>query len=240
MKRIFFTTILLLVFCFSVYSQTDNYACPANFALFPQGIVSIENPVKIAVNSVENADKSNLKYEWTISAGKIVKGQGTSEIEVIANQEEAGLNITVVVKIIGLQNECSISEIFGSEQPMACGLAVDNFGKLEPNDFKLRLDVFLAEVITNKDDKGLIIVEFYKSDSVKNKKAYLKLIKNHIKFRKAEISRFLIAIAENEIEQQTTFYRVPPKAELPISYKEYILVEGIDLEQKINELFPKK
>lgn len=239
MKRIFFTTILLLVFCFSVYSQTDNYACPANFALFPQGIVSIENPVKIAVNSVENADKSNLKYEWTISAGKIVKGQGTSEIEIAAIEEDRGSNITVSVKIIGLQNECSVSDWFVIF-PIGCGFPADQFGKLEPNDFKLRLDAFLAEVITNKDDKGLIIVEFYKSDSIKNKKAYLKLIKNHIKFRKAEISRFLIAIAENEIEQQTTFYRVPPKAELPISYKEYILVEGKDLEQKINELFPKK
>lgn len=239
MKRIFFTTILLLVFCFSAYSQTDNYACPANFAVFPQGIINPEETVKIAVNSVENADKSNLKYEWAISAGKIIKGQGTSEIEIAATEEDRNLNITVSVKIIGLSSDCSVSDWFVIF-PIGCGFPADQFGKLEPNDFKLRLDAFLAEVITNKDDKGLIIVEFYKSDSAKNKKSYLRLIKNHIKFRNADISKFLIAIAENETEQQTTFYRVPPKAELPISYKEYILIEGIDLEQKINELFPKK
>lgn len=238
MKRIIFTTILLLVFCFSAYSQANDLACPANFAVFPQGVVNPDETVKIGVNLSKDANESNLKYEWTISAGKLVKGQGTSEVEIATSEENEGSNITVSVKVKGLEKECVVSEVFGIAS-LPIGEPVDSIGKIKLQDYLPRIDAFFHELIVNKDYEGLITIDFDRKDSRTYKKSLLQSIQKFIKLRKFDSSRITFAIADSEGEI-TELWLVPPGAYFPKYATDYTIIKGEDLEQKINELFSKK
>ena len=51
------------------------------------------------------ADIPELKFEWCVSEGRIISGQGTSAVEIDAG-DGAGEGITVVVIVSGLAKEC--------------------------------------------------------------------------------------------------------------------------------------
>jgi hypothetical protein len=64
-----------------------------------------------------------VKYNWTVSAGTIVSGQGTARIYV-STTEAAGLFITASVTLDGLPEKCSTTASASSEVLPAAQLAV--------------------------------------------------------------------------------------------------------------------
>ena len=208
----------------------------------PNGSIPVDEPVNFEVKTDETAKNYNLGYEWTVSSGRMLKGQGTSAIEFSAGENDSAININVSVKITGLPKDCSntVSDSIGvihipESDPF------DEIGKISLNDYKARLDSFLARVEGNSNYKGLIQLKFNKSDSQKYKKLLVKNIYNYLEFRKFDLTRISLAIYEDDYEEQTTLWIASPGADLPKSVrKDYKIIKAEELLQKLNQLFPKK
>lgn len=242
MKQIIFTIILILALCFAAFAQANENTCPKVEIVFPEEMLVPGQAVIFAAEIDESAKKYNLGYEWTFSKGKIIKGQGTSKIEFAASEEDEGSNITVAVKIIGLPKNCSdtISHIVAvidipEEDPL------DEFGKIDLNIYRGRLDSLLARVESYPNAKGLIQLKFNKNDSQKHKKLRLKNIQKHLEFRNFDLTLISLAIFEDDFEEQTILWIIPPGAKPPKAVtKDYKIIKAEEIIQKINELFPKK
>lgn len=109
--------------------------------------------------NVRGADTS-VSYNWVVSAGNIVRGQGSPSI-VVDTAGLDGRNVTATVEIGNLPADCpsSKSVSFGTRAAPAMPKAVkiDSFGT-EPNDaVKARLDSFGSALQQDPSAQGYII-----------------------------------------------------------------------------------
>jgi hypothetical protein len=107
-----------------------SVSCPAN--------VPLSSPITFSASVSGDA---NVTYNWTVSAGTITSGQGTSSITV----DTAGLggqSVTATVDVGGLDPSCSrtASCTTGVETPPPACRKFDEYADLKFNDEKARLD----------------------------------------------------------------------------------------------------
>src|SRR5690606_29104199 len=128
-------------------------------------------------------------YNWTVSAGSIESGQGTSSIVVRTTREMAGTSVTATVDIGGAPTDCSCGAITGSEtggiETILGPVFVDGFGKMPNDDVRGRLDLFFAELANNPNNQGYII----NYGTPREVATIERLITNHVNFRKFDRSR---------------------------------------------------
>jgi hypothetical protein len=102
---------------------------------------------------VGDDDIDGLSYEWFVSAGKIVEGQGTPTIKVDA--EDAN-EVTATVQIGGFCENCNqtTSELTKiNRKPQL----IDEFGQETSGQIRYRLDILLQKLRDNPTAKGFII-----------------------------------------------------------------------------------
>ncbi|MEN3332450.1 MAG: hypothetical protein V7641_1815 [Blastocatellia bacterium] len=100
-------------------------------------------------------------YNWSVSAGSISSGQGTSAIEVDTTEMAGGGTVTATVDVGGFDRECGYGSTASSctttvnKKPEARKL--DEYGKLKPEDENARLDNFVVELQSDPTAQGYII-----------------------------------------------------------------------------------
>ncbi len=243
MKQVTFLTIFILVFCFATFAQTDKNVCPQIKFVSPNNLIGLDKPTNFIVKVTSNEGKNNLLYEWTFSRGKILKGQGTTQIEFIPNEEDEGANVTASVMISGLPEGCSdtYSDTFAIET-LAIIEPYDDFGKIALNDYRSRLDNLISKLANNPNSEGLITLEFAKNSRDKYKISLLRNINKQFIFRKFDLTRISFAIAKKNIHEQSVFWITSADEKRPkyVYVKEdYQIVKAEELERKLKELFPK-
>ena len=155
-------------------------------------------------------------YNWTVSAGTIVSGQGTPSITVQTTREMAGGNVTATVDIGGAPADCTCplqdSETGGIDTIPRPEL-VDEFGAMPNDDIRGRLDTFFSELANNPNNQAYIINYGTPAQIA----ARERLIRNHITFRGQDPGRFTLVNggASPSGEPTTKLYRVPPGADNP-------------------------
>ena len=243
MKQIISSAILILVFCLAAFAQANENQCPKIKFISPNQLISSDDSTIFEVKVGEGTEKLNLSYEWTFSKGKIIRGQGTSQVEFLAMRENENTNINVSVKVVGLPKDCSniYSDIY-SVATRPIGEPADSFGKLRTSkEYLARIDSLFIELDNNSSYEGLIVIRFGKSNSRNYKISYFKNILRAINFRKYDITRLTFAISEDNSEEHTTFWIGSSINEFIEDYlkDDFKIIKGKELEQKINELFPK-
>lgn len=104
MRKLLNTSILVFAFCFCAFAQTDNIEnCPVISVFGPSGIVEPNNPAQYTAAVDTKGKNLNIEYVWSVSAGEILKGQGTKILIVRQPERE---NLTVTVKFNGLPKNC--------------------------------------------------------------------------------------------------------------------------------------
>lgn len=109
MKKLLFTSIFVLAFCFVAFGQ--DLSCPI---INLTGPASLPEPNGIGnflvVVSKDSKDPLNLykgekelEYFWTVKNGKIISGQGTVNINVQFNSD---LSMIAAVEVKGLPENC--------------------------------------------------------------------------------------------------------------------------------------
>jgi hypothetical protein len=100
----------------------------------------------------------NVTYNWSVSAGTISSGQGTSSISV----DTAGLGgqtVTATVELGGLDPSCSrtASCTTGIRAPVPPAVKFDEYGNIKFNDEKARLDNYAIQLQNQPGAQGYIL-----------------------------------------------------------------------------------
>jgi hypothetical protein len=212
MKKLFCVPIFVFIFCAVLFAQNDSPAsCPTISVDGPSRII---NPGETATftATVDISDPKKLIYNWTVDAGEIIEGQGTSTIGIKISKEWAQ-SLTAMVEIKGLPENCpnSASEtVFYDPPPKA--EKIDEFGTATNGNVKMRFDSFMIELQNDPTAQGYIIN--YGSDKELLKRE--RQIRNAIAFRKYDAQRItFVRGGETEETIKTQFWIVPPGAAPP-------------------------
>jgi hypothetical protein len=126
---------------------TVSVSCPAD----------VELGAPITFNASVGGD-ANVTYNWTISAGTISSGQGTSSITVDSNGL-GGQTVTATLELGGLDPSCSrtasCSTLVKGALPQA--RKFDEYGNIKFNDEKARLDNYAIQLQNEPGSQGYII-----------------------------------------------------------------------------------
>jgi hypothetical protein len=115
MRKLLNTSILVFAFCFCAFGQTDKISpCPTISLTGPAGIAQPNESILFTLSVDEKAKNYDIKYNWTISRGKVVGGQGTATLSVLPNPGEG---MTAAIEISGLPGDCANT---ASETYMYC------------------------------------------------------------------------------------------------------------------------
>jgi hypothetical protein len=155
----------------------------------PSGITQIGDSMTFTAN-VSGGTQSSTTFNWTVSAGTITSGQGTSTITVATNADLAGQTITATVDVGGQCSEtCPRSASSSGEvarpPDKIISRKIDEFGALEADDLKIRLENLRTELANDPGAIGYIIT----SGSGKAKTKQLNNIKKAIDFLRIDSSR---------------------------------------------------
>ena len=111
--------------------------------------------------SVSGGDSAaTYTYNWSVSAGTISSGQGTSTISVDTNGL-AGQSVTATVSIGGADPSCTgttASCTTGVKPPPPVPAKFDEYGNIRFNDEKARLDNYAIQLQNQPGSAGTIIV----------------------------------------------------------------------------------
>lgn len=96
-------------------------------------------------------------YNWTVSAGTIVDGQGTDSIRVDTSAVSGGQTITASLSMGGYTLECSATCSVSFPVPVECR-KFDEYSNISYNDEKARLDNFAIELQNDPAATAYVIV----------------------------------------------------------------------------------
>jgi len=132
-------------------------ACPTVSVSCPD-TGTIGTPVTFTANVSGGDTNVTPTYNWTVSAGTISSGQGTSSITVDTSSVAGGTTITATVDVGGYDRSCSTSNSCTVNFPIkAVARKVDEYGNIRFNDEKARLDNYAIELQNDPTSQGYLI-----------------------------------------------------------------------------------
>ena len=206
-----------LLFCLVVFlagfASAQNQTCP-KINVSGGGVVAPGDPMSFTVY-VEGDESGKLSFDWQITTGKIIEGQGTSTITVLKN--DVTENLTATVKIKGLPEGCpnTDSETYLVEPPRRVAVLNDEFGSVPNGEIRYRMDTLFIAMGNQPNAQGYII-NYGTNKEISNRE---KLLRYHIAFKKYDASRVTFvrggANPRGEKGAWTKLWIVPPGAEPP-------------------------
>ena len=149
------TTTVTVAACTScrnpIVCPTFNISCPTD-------VVQAGTSATVSLNVSQPGTPAISGYNWTVSAGTISSGQGTSTITVDTTGQ-SGNNITASVEVSGADPSCnrtaSCTFSVAGKPPIA--RKFDEYGNIRFNDEKARLDNFAVQLQNEPGSTGYII-----------------------------------------------------------------------------------
>ena len=136
--------------CVAIPCPNVTVSCPNE--------VNVGQPITFTAN-VSGGDASiTPTFNWSVSAGTISSGQGTSSITV-DTADLGGQTITATVNVSGYPATCAVSSTCSTQVVRAAAPArkVDEYGNIRFNDEKARLDNFAIALQNEPGSQGTII-----------------------------------------------------------------------------------
>ncbi len=126
---------------------TVSVSCPSD----------VDQGTPITFTASVNGD-ANVTYNWSVSAGTITSGQGTSSISV-STEGLGGQTVTATVELGGLDPSCSrtASCTTGIKPAPKEPVKFDEYGDIRFNDEKARLDNYAIQLQNDPGAQGYII-----------------------------------------------------------------------------------
>ena len=130
--------------------------CPAVSVTGPT-TTGVDQPLTFTSNYNGGTPGITPVYNWTVSAGTIVEGQGTDRIKV-DTKGFAGQTIRASLSLGGYNLECAADYAVTIPQPKVEGRRFDEFPDITRNDEKARLDNFAVELQNDPRSTAYVIV----------------------------------------------------------------------------------
>jgi hypothetical protein len=198
------------------FAQTPE-KCPVVWLDGPTGDVAHGSPIVFSAQLTHVNATERPEFRWETSAGTIMSGQGTSSITV----DTAGLGgVTVTARVIvsGIVTTCPMEAARSANiypEGIGCALRFDNYGDIEFEDEKARLDNFAIQLSQSETATGYVFVyagrstyEGEASDHLLRARQYL------VEYRKIPADR-VIAVDGGYMEELETTLIIAPKDATP-------------------------
>lgn len=234
--KILVNAILVLIFCAAAFAQNNQTSpCPTISITSSPETINSGQTTTFTANVITQSNKL-LIYNWSVSTGKIIEGQGTSVIEVKTSYEIIGEDVTVAVEIKGLPEHCLNTATYQTATPVNCILPMilDEYEKLPFSEEKARLANAAVYLKKQPESSALFIIGFTEKESFSS-----------IKIRVDKISKYLIessGIAKDKIifvfsedtNQSTTIYLQPAEFVKEFS-KGFKSLEDLRMQKQISQ-----
>jgi hypothetical protein len=130
--------------------------CPKVSIICPDNVV-VDQPLTFSSNlSIVTLGVAPI-YNWTVSAGRIIEGQGTSSIRVDTTGL-AGQTVRATLSMGGYAPDCSDTCAVQIPVPQLSSRKFDEFPSIARNDEKARLDNFGVELQNDPKASAYVIV----------------------------------------------------------------------------------
>jgi hypothetical protein len=187
-------------------------SCPTLSVSGPGGTT---NPGDTMTFTANVSGAGDMTYDWSVSSGTIVSGQGTRSITVQTTREMAGSNVTATVNLGGVAPDCGCTTTASESAPVATRpekQLVDEFGKQVDDEVKARVDNFYIQLNNNPNAQGYI-VNYGTAAEIKKRRAQ---IMKAINFRKYDVGRVTFVDGDDTgAGVNTKFWLVPAGADAP-------------------------
>ena len=228
--------IATLIFCSScwVFAQ-DKQVCPNISVIGPVGVVARGESATFVVDvSTTDPNKNkNLTYNWTVSQGTIVSGQGTHSIVVNSFEEVIDNKLTATAKIGGLEQGCRDEATNTAElgAKPECGLAFDEWGDIPMSYERFHLDNAAFFLSKNPTVFMSIIVFLEPKESKTSVLSQVSRIRKYLVNKwKTNLTRFRFYFAETEQRSTSIYMTTQEMSDVPR--------QAFDAKNSIEELRP--
>lgn len=211
MKR-FFPFLFIIVAVFAVQGQNASSNCPTISVMGPAAMTSLGQPMAFTA-SVKGSQAIGMpEYQWTVSAGLISSGQGTSSINVNTTGLPNNSNVTAIVKIKGLPIGCNdVDSDTGSISGPVCNLPLDHYGRVSWNEERARLDNMQINLANNPDSRLYIFLRITADESFDDAKKHSKKVINHFKWRNKAFDAGLVTFVIYVSDEHSVISSIVPK-----------------------------
>lgn len=152
------------------------------------------------------------KFTWTVSAGKITSGQGTSEVTV---DPEGANSITVTVEVTGYASSCPNKAAYTWVADRVMSRKFDEYRNLKFSEERLRLDQFAIALHNEPDAKGYIIVYDARHTRKPVAQARGERAKNYLINKRQVQGRQIVIVNGGRREQPSVELFITPRRALP-------------------------
>ncbi|MFN2513153.1 MAG: hypothetical protein ABR568_17235 [Pyrinomonadaceae bacterium] len=146
-----FSSIAVLVKC----PPLPPPVCPNVYITCPDR-VEFNQPVTFTSSLSGGSGNVTPNYNWTVSGGRIIEGQGTASIRVDTTGL-AGQTLRATLSMSGYPLDCSATCSISFPVPLTCK-KFDEFGQLARNDEKARLDNYAIEMQNDPSSTAYVVV----------------------------------------------------------------------------------
>lgn len=145
-----FSSVAVLVKC-----PPQPPVCP-NVSITCPDRVALNQPVTFTSSLTGGSGNVTPNFNWTVSGGRIIEGQGTGSIKVDTTGL-AGQTLIATLSMGGYPLDCSASCSLSFPVPIK-GKKFDEFGDIARNDEKARLDNYAIELQNDPTSTAYVIV----------------------------------------------------------------------------------
>lgn len=198
----------------------DNPLCKACAELYcprvslsgPAGIIAHRMAATFSVNA-DLPYLENLGYEWSVTAGRIDRGQGKPHLYLITNNADAGKELRVKVRVNGIREGCpdTAEYVYGEVPLEGDPVMFDEYGSdLSVKDELGRLDLVAAEWKSEPSHSFYFILYRGPKESLTSERTRIKRIRDHLTIKR-RMPRENVVIVKSGIgpRRSTHVYKVP-------------------------------
>lgn len=215
MRTFLIASLLMLAVPISANAQTTRVNCPEIKVLEPSSISHPGREMSFAAQ-VPGVGL-DAKYEWSITSGTIVKGQGTLAIQI--GELKPNTTIHATIRVVGVPPGCPDSSSgSGGVAPEVPLESLDEWGRTSRNVERGRLDSLFNEVLSNPGFKAVLVLKDVPENKRNRNHPKIKFVLKHAKFRGFD-PRLLVFVFETERVgfQSVKVYRIRTDAAFPCS-----------------------
>jgi len=188
--------------------------CP-NVAVTCPTDVAVDQPITFSSNVTGGTPESSRIYNWAVSAGTIIEGQGTSTIKV-DTKGLAGQTIRATLSIEGFPQACVDSCSVQIPIPQASCRKFDEFPTIARNDEKARLDNYGVELQNDPTSTAYVIVFPGRSGQFRDvQKQTTRIVDYLVNTRGIDAKRIVTLVGSTRDELRVELWACPQGATPP-------------------------
>jgi hypothetical protein len=174
------------------------------------------SPIVVSARpNTSNVSLRGLRFNWSLSVGTIMAGQGTPSITV----DSTGLGgqwMTATLEVVGNQTHCSTSKTVEINLPQPPMDPFDSYGDIRFSWEKARLDNFAIQIQNYPNSRGAIFTYAGKTTYKGEALDRLRRARNYlVKVRGLKPERILTIDAGYATDVTTYLVVIPPGATVP-------------------------